>query len=481
MDSNLIGTFRQTCAVHGGRPAVIDAAGALGFGELGAQVERLAGWLDAHGLRPGDTVAIALADERRHLLTSLALLRLGCPQVSLASHDPPAFRDELVAKCRVAAIVSEEETAGRAPLIRPDFDAAASPSYRAGRDLPLPDEETVALLLTGSGTTGRSKVVPQTHRSVLLQARTRKTPNDRGTEYILSSIEFLYPRKHRLRSAVTGHTSLFRKAELAEVPDICRRFGVDSLRLSPPQAQALIDIADTARLPEGLPVFVGGSRISGAMRAAFQRRQTRSLHVEYGATEVGNIAVAGPELHERLPDSVGRPLPGVALEVVDEADRPLPPGVEGLLRIRTPGMATRYLDDEALSARAFRDGWYYGGDRGLLNDEGIVVFGGRADDMMILNSINIFPAEIETLAETFPGVAECAAFPMRSPVHGDIPMLAVVRSGECDLGALMVFCRQRLGIRAPRKVVDLGALPRSAEGKVLRRELTARAAAGEFQ
>jgi acyl-coenzyme A synthetase/AMP-(fatty) acid ligase len=111
----------------------------------------------------------------------------------------------------------------------------------------------------------------------------------------------------------------------------------------------------------------------------------------------------------------------------------------------------------------------------------VLVFGGRADDMMILNSINIFPAEIEKVAEGFPGVIECAAFPMRSPVHGDIPMLAVVGADGCDLKALMTYCRERLGIRAPRKVIGLPEIPRNPQGKVVRRELSARAAHGEFQ
>ena len=483
MQSSLIAKFQEAGVRHAGRAALIDDAGSIDFAELGGLVSRLTGWLARQGLAPGDAVGISVRNERHHLLTSLALLRLGCPQVVLASHDPAPQRAEIAARCRVVATVAEDGAADDGvPLILPDFDGIGSLPC-PGDGLAMPSDDSVAQLLASSGTTGRGKIVPLTHRMIMLQGATRQMPEHAATEYIASSIEFLYPKKHRLRSVIGGYTSLFRQADHAELPEICRRFKVDCLRLSPPQAQSLIDMAPGGadrRLPGDMAVYVGGSRIAPSMRAAFQRAQSRSLHVEYGATEVGNIAVAGPDLHERLPDAVGRPLPGVVLEVIDEADRVLPPGIDGLIRIRTPGMAAGYLDDPAMSAKAFRDGWYYSGDRGHLNDEGILIFGGRDDDMMILNSINIFPAEIERVVEGFPGVIECAAFPMRSQVHGDIPMLAVVADGTCDLKMLMSLCRERLGIRAPRKVIGLERLPRSAEGKVIRRDLSARAASGEF-
>ncbi len=483
MDSSLLATFRHSCAAQAARPALIDAQGALDFAGLGAQAARLAAWLHGQGLRPGEVAGITLSDERRHLLVSLALLRLGCPQVTLASHEPAAQRLALAERCRVAAVIGEPDAAAAAPVIVPDFEAAASLSGPSDDGLPVPDDDASAVLFTGSGTTGTFKVIPLTHRQVVLQARSRAVASGTGIEYIPSPVEFLYPKKHRLRSAITGYTSLLLAAEHSALPGICRRYGVDFLRLSPAQAQSLIDIAgnDGARLPEGIAVYVGGSRIPGPLRAAFQARQVPSLHVEYGATETGNIAVAAPDMHARYPDGVGRPLPGVRLEIVDDDGRPLPPDVEGLIRIRTPGMARGYLDDEALTARMFPGGWFQSGDRGALTEDGVLVFGGRADDMMILNSINIFPAEIEKVAETYPGVIDCAAFPLRSSVHGDIPMLAVVGAEGCDLKGLISYCRERLGVRAPRKVIGLAELPRNPQGKVVRRELSARAAQGEFR
>jgi acyl-CoA synthetase (AMP-forming)/AMP-acid ligase II len=111
--------------------------------------------------------------------------------------------------------------------------------------------------------------------------------------------------------------------------------------------------------------------------------------------------------------------------------------------------------------------------------DGMLLFGGREDDMMILGTINIFPAEIEQAAAGFPGIADCAAFALRGGALGDIPVLAAVAAPGAapDTAALLAHCRARLGLRAPRRVVLLPVLPRNAAGKVLRQDLVALAAA----
>jgi long-chain acyl-CoA synthetase len=114
-----------------------------------------------------------------------------------------------------------------------------------------------------------------------------------------------------------------------------------------------------------------------------------------------------------------------------------------------------------------------------MTEDGTLMLAGRGDDMMILGTINVFPAEIERAAAGFPGLADCAAFAYRSDALGDIPLIAAVEThaGTLDAGALVAHCRARLGLRAPRKAIIVPVLPRNAAGKVLRRELTQIAAA----
>jgi len=149
----------------------------------------------------------------------------------------------------------------------------------------------------------------------------------------------------------------------------------------------------------------------------------------------------------------------------------LPAGEVGHIRIRSPGMIDGYVDDPAATARAFRAGWFYPGDLGSLTPDGVLVFHDRADDMMILGGINIFPREIELALEQHPAVLEAQAFPLPHPVHQDIPAAAVVLRGEATEPELIAFCRERLGEQAPKMAVIVEKLPDQTRGKVLKRAL----------
>jgi long-chain acyl-CoA synthetase len=254
---------------------------------------------------------------------------------------------------------------------------------------------------------------------------------------------------------------------------------VERLDLPPVAAERLF--AEMARpgapaWPPAAAIRLSGARVPGPLRAEIQARLTREVVVNLASTESGGITRAGPDDHAVHPDTVGRPNPGVQVELVDEEDRPLPVGETGRLRVRSPAMVDGYIGDPAATARAFRDGWFYSGDVGFFLPDGSLVHLGRSDDMMNLGTIKIFPAEIEATAAGFPGLVDCAAFARRAGAIGDIPMLAVVAREGFDADALMAHCRARLGLRAPRKILVLPTLPRNAQGKVLRRVLAEQAA-----
>jgi len=159
--------------------------------------------------------------------------------------------------------------------------------------------------------------------------------------------------------------------------------------------------------------------------------------------------------------------------IVDGEGAALPAGAIGELRVRADCMSHEYFGDPVATARHFRDGWYYPGDLASLTRDGILCVHGRADDMMILNSIKIFPAEIERVLEAHPGVKAAAAFAKPSRAHGDIPLAAVELHESATVAGeeLMARARERLGVRAPRRIIVVDALPRNAAGKILKTEL----------
>lgn len=194
--------------------------------------------------------------------------------------------------------------------------------------------------------------------------------------------------------------------------------------------------------------------------------------MRYATTETGAISMCLPSEHD-ADATCGMSLPGTEVEIVDGDGRQLPPGAIGEIRVKTRGMATGYLDNPEQTRDRFREGWFYPGDIGYLRSDGRVVVQGRKDDMINLNGINIFPADIERVLEQHPAVQAAAALPLKSVVHGQIPVAAVelVAGAHATAAELGEFARDRLALRAPRRILVMDALPRNNQGKILRRDI----------
>ena len=436
-----------------------------------SDVERLAAWLTAAGLERHQTVGVSIRDGYRHLVTALALMRMGTIHVALPTHEPRAYRAELAARTKAIAVVADDSAAALPglPHLVPDFDAPPAAAAEAADG-----SDSVAIYLVSSGTTGRAKIVPLTQRQLYHQSLRWQWPERHEVFYRPASIEYNVAKKQRLYSLLLGNVNVVVDPARWQIADVCRRFGVTMLGLSSAQARASIDgAARGQRLPAETHLRVGGSPISQALRAEIMAAVSPNLHVSYGASEFGSIATAGPAHHRAPPDCLGIVHPGVTLEIVDEHDRVLPAGARGGIRLRGEGMTGGYFDDDAASATVFRDGWFYPGDAGHLTEDGLLCFAGRQDDMFILASINIFPAEIERVVEGLPEVRECAAFSVRSENFGDIPLVAVVPRAPIEPDAVLAYAKGKLGLKAPRKVFVVDALPRTGHGKIDRAALQA--------
>jgi acyl-CoA synthetase (AMP-forming)/AMP-acid ligase II len=457
------------------RVALVDRGRPVRYGALGTAVALTADWLRGRGLAPGDRVGLTIRDDLQHLVACLALLRLGCHQVTLASHDPPAMRAALAARFGAAVVLAADPgdvPEGAGALV---FDPGLLTASAAAR--PVPESDEGALVLASSGTTGRPKLIPFSAAQLAAQALRRAEAG--RTRFRPVAAEHNNAKRLLLLTLANGGTAVLANClQPGGLAEACARHAVDVASPGAAHLEPLLGAAAPS-WPARTRIELAGSQVPGSLRRRIQQALTPELHVVYGATECPGVTRAGPDDHDRHPEGVGRAMEGAAVSVVDDRGRPLPPGVEGFVRIRAPGMARRYLDDPEATERAFRDGWFAPGDLGRLEADGTLVFAGRDDDMMSLGGIKIFPAEIERAAEGFPGLADCAAFALRLPALGDVPVLAVVAApgAALDAAALLAACRARLGLRAPRKVVLVDALPRNATGKVLRRELAARLAA----
>jgi acyl-CoA synthetase (AMP-forming)/AMP-acid ligase II len=198
----------------------------------------------------------------------------------------------------------------------------------------------------------------------------------------------------------------------------------------------------------------------------------------YGSTMAGMITLLETKDIEPHAASVGRILPQVTVEIVDGENRPLPSGEAGQIRVRTPGIAGELSGKGDLPERnsdLVVDGWIYPGDIGALDADGFLIIIGRTSDMIIRGGINVFPGEVEEMLAGHPAVIEAAVVGWPDPVVGEeIAAFAVLRE-EVSPQAILAWCRSRIQPdKQPRDLFILPALPRNANGKVVKRELAAK-------
>jgi long-chain acyl-CoA synthetase len=207
----------------------------------------------------------------------------------------------------------------------------------------------------------------------------------------------------------------------------------------------------------------------------------------FGQTETAaTLTVLGPEDHQipasgierekklgRLKHSIGRPLPGVDMRVVDVEGNKVAPEQVGEIIVRGPMIMSGYWGDAEKTAKVLdKNGYLHTGDMGWMDNEGYVFLAGRGDDMIKRGGEQISPEEVENILHTHPKVKEAALIGVPDMEWGAQPRAIIVcKEGQtCTSEELMEFCRERLAsFKRPRSVVFVDSLPRSAMGKVLRK------------
>lgn len=462
-------------------PAVITPKGSLTFAQLDAAVWRVAARFRTEGLEAGQTVVVDISDSVKHLIVALALGRIGVAHLAVVSQQGASVAAPLIARLKAVRTISgadvqdDESFFGRSNGTGEDWSAAATLETvkRIAAEM-MNYGPTPWLYATSSATTGRAKILAITHMMMLQRCarHVAGVPVLASDRYLpLGDLAFHSPKRQVMGTLNVGGCVAFAGAlDVGRALEFIQQARVTRISCGPVHLHRLCAVGkDTPLLPGLRALEALGSMVTDDLRRRVRQAVSRNLYVNYGSSETSAVTVAPPEVE--TVDSVGSALPGVRLQIVDAADKPLPRGEAGIIRIRAPGMIQSYFDDAEATAKAFRGGWFYPGDLGVLTDDEQLIFKGRADDMMLFDGINIYPAEIEAVLAAHEAVREAAAFPVASEVHHDIPVAAVTLRAPVTEGELLAFCRSHLGSRAPQRIVAVEEFPRSAAGKILKRQL----------
>lgn len=219
-------------------------------------------------------------------------------------------------------------------------------------------------------------------------------------------------------------------------------------------------------------MLAGGSFLSKALSERVRSRICSNVIAAYGSTETNMVATAPAYLTAQTDGAVGYLTPGMIVEAVDEDDKPLPAGAEGIIRVRGPYNVKEYVRDPAETARAFRSGWFYSGDIGSVTKENLLIITGRQKTVMNIGGDKVKPEIIETVLTAFAGVEDAGALGFVNEYGLEEVWAVIVAASELDMAQLHVHCQGRLPPSfVPRRFIRAENLPKNEMGKIDRRRL----------
>lgn len=474
-------------------PAIIRPdGGIITYGEYGCSVQCWAAILAIGGIGPGDIVGVNLKDTPDHLVALYAIARAG------AAILPMDWRWTIEEKSRIAgffgakAVLSEPDD----PFLEADgswsgvpIDDAWQQRVRAadptGKLIETEDSDLVLAL--SSGTTGTPKGPMITHQQFLARFLIYFITigySERDRYLCATPLYFGGCRGYSMCTLYAGGTILMHPPpyEPADLLSFANQHHATRLFLVPTLLRRLLTLeggAPDAPLFRSLELLYStGAVLHAEERDELMQRFCPHYLNFYGSTDGGGCSALLWDDPPEVAGSVGRPVFGATLDIVDEADQTVAAGDVGRIRYRHPGTANGYYNDAAASRAAFRDGWYYPGDLGWTDRDGYLFLAGRETDMIIRGGANIYPAEIEHVLTLHPSVYEAAVVGWPSREFGEeIAAFVVPVAGSSGGGgeALIAYCRDHLApYKVPRAIFSLESLPKSGVGKVLKSELAVR-------
>ena len=464
------------------------------------RVSRLAGMLEGLGVRRGERFAILARNTVRHYELLHAGYWLGAIPVPVNFRlAPPEIRFILEdSGCKLLAVepafLDLLETDALEPW-RKNALTIGDPRYEVllaeASPPPLndPREDDDAILLYTGGTTGRSKGVRLTHKNVISNgmqcvAAMEIRPDD---VYLHVAPMFhsadLLGTGYTLRGAAHAFLPQFSpKALLAEI----QRARVTVMMASPTVIIMTLQEPDFDKydLSSFRRLFYGSAPMAVEWtRRAMERFPRAVLQQGYGLTETSpilttldadqHVAAVKNGNYDRL-RSVGRPLMGLDLRLVDDDDNEVPRGSVGEIAVRGPNVTGGYLNRPQETAHAIRDGWFHTGDLARMDEDGFVYLVDRKKDMIITGGENVYCTEVEAAVYQHPAVHEAAVIGVPDERFGEALLAVIVPAAGQSLSAdeLVAHCRGRIGgYKIPRRIALMKEMPKSAMGKILKTEL----------
>ncbi|MEP7019657.1 MAG: long-chain fatty acid--CoA ligase [Pseudonocardiales bacterium] len=505
MSFNLATMLRESASAHPDKPVVLFAGSGVTYAQLDAASSRCAAALAASGLERGDVVAVQLPNLPEFLVAYFGILKAGltmlplnpllkAPEIAYHLSDArarllitfPMFLEEAVKAAGEVPLVVVPVPGGQAPdgfraftdlLVDPPEDAVAG-------DITPTNADDTAVLIYTSGTTGKPKGAELTHFQLYMNCSVAGNLfGARPDDVLLAVLPFFHV--FGLSSVVNmsvrfGCTlSVMARFEAKPALDAIEADGITVVLGVPTMLQALMaeetEGRDLSRLRVGIS---GGASLPGDVLRAFETKFGIVVLEGYGLSETASTSSFNSSAEARKVLSIGQPIWGVEMRIVDEHDKRLAVGADniGEIVIRGHNVMKGYLNRPEDTATAFRNGWFHTGDLGYVDDDGYFFIVDRSKDLVIRGGYNVYPREIEEVLYEHPSIAEAAVIGKPDDKLGEevVAVVALVPGESLTAEDVIAYCKERLAAyKYPREVRFLDSLPKGPTGKILKTELRA--------
>lgn len=495
------------------RPALVFGDLVLTYAQVDSLSTMLAGALAARGIGLGDRVALSSPNVPMFPIAYYAILKTGAAvvplNVLLKAREIAYHLEDSRAKAYLCFegtpelpmgqagyagfnevdscehfILMTADPAGPSPIEGVPTLGQVIASAPPGFDSAMTPADATAVVLYTSGTTGKPKGAELTHSNMVLNARLSDLMYDRADHDVhLVTL----PLFHSFGQSVQLNAGFYNRSTLVLLarftPEAAlsemQRNGVTVFAGVPTMYWALLN-ADTSgydldAITSKLRLACsGGSALPADVLERFETKYGVPILEGYGLSETSPVATFNRIDRVRKPGSVGLPVWGVSIRVVDEKDNDVPQGELGEICIKGHNIMKGYLDRPEATAEAIRNGWFHTGDIGRFDEDGYLYIADRVKDMVIRGGFNVYPREIEEVLMTHPEVSLAAVIGVPDDRHGEEIKAFVVRAPGATVteDELVAWSKKNMAdYKYPRMVEFRDELPMNATGKILKREL----------
>jgi long-chain acyl-CoA synthetase len=498
--NSLVDLLRESARSFPHQRAIVFQDRVTDFVTFDAMTDRVAAGLAQRGIQPGDRVGLYCINSDFFALAYFGILKAGAAVVPLNLLLNPKEVSFILSDAGAKALIYFEAFAPSVAALQVSGlrfqvcigSGKARPGDVAWPELLAPGHlpstvkhspDDLAAVLYTSGTTGFPKGAMLSHRNLASNvASIRQALHlEPGRDVLL----VVLPMFHAFAATVGMIFPLLNGCTLVPVPrfdpvhvaDLVEKHNVTVLPMVPSMFSVLLKLPDAAAPKFASLRFCvsGGAALPEQVMRHFEAKFGKLIYEGDGPTECSPVTCVNPIGGVRKPQSVGRCVPDVQMKIVDGEGRELPHGQVGEICVRGPNVMKGYWNQPEETKAAFFGEWFRTGDLGTEDDDGYFYIVDRKKDMIIVNGMNVYPRMVEELLYKHPAIREAAVVGERDELHGEIPIAFVsLREGASVTPAeVRAYCRNNLGRHEiPRKVFIRGDLPKSAAGKILKRELS---------